>query len=329
MRMKSITVVIPNYNGKHLFEKYFEHNLKILTNLGTDVQIVVVDDASTDDSVAYLRQHYNEHITLICKETNSGFSNTCNQGIKEARNELIFLLNTDVSLEEGYFEKLYKYFERDDTFGVMGRIIGMEDDLIREAARSPKIMGRKIKSGDFFHLGDMESFTPTFYLSGAIALMDTQKLKAINGFNELFNPYYCEDQELSIRAWRLGWKCYYEHNAVCRHEVSASTQHHNHKRAIKKIHFRNRYYVHFLHLYGVDLILWHLQILLCDVLLGMVMLQFYKAEAYIDFLKNRRALQHKKNSFRRQMKRYDSKIGIVDVIEKIHIMLKYKHVIKL
>lgn len=327
--MRSISVVIPNYNGKHLFEKYFDHNLNILSELETDVQVIVIDDASTDDSVAYLKEKYSGRITLIEKEVNSGFSNTCNLGIKEANNELIFLLNTDVTLEKDYFEKLYKYFEREDTFGVMGRIIGMDDDLIREAARSPKIMGRKIKSGDFFHVNERESFTPTFYLSGAIALMDTQKLKSINGFNEMFNPYYGEDQELSIRAWRLGWKCYYEHDAVCRHEVSASTKIHNHKRAIKKIHFRNRYYVHFLHLYGSDLLFWHIQVLLCDVLLGLFTLQFYKAEAYLDFLKNLKGLRRKKNSFNRQMKRYHSEIGIIDVIQKIHIMLKYKQVIKL
>jgi GT2 family glycosyltransferase len=327
--MKSISVVIPNYNGKHLFEKYFEHNLNILSELETDVQVIVIDDASTDDSVAYLKSKYSNQITLIEKEVNSGFSNTCNLGIKEATNELIFLLNTDVTLEKDYFEKLYKYFDRSDTFGVMGRIIGMDDDLIREAARSPKIMGRKIKSGDFFHVNERESFTPTFYLSGAIALMDTKKLKSINGFNEMFNPYYGEDQELSIRAWRLGWKCYYEHDAVCRHEVSASTKIHNHKRAIKKIHFRNRYYVHFLHLYGADLLFWHIQVVLCDVLLGLLTLQFYKAEAYFDFLKNLKGLRRKKNSFNRQMKRYHSEIGIIDVIQKIHIMLKYKQVIKL
>lgn len=327
--MRSISVVIPNYNGKHLFEKYFDHNLDILSTLGTSVEIIVIDDASTDDSVQYLKANYLDKITLIEKKVNSGFSNTCNLGINEAKNDLIFLLNTDVTLEMDYFEKLYKYFEKDDTFGVMGRIIGMDDDLIREAARSPKIMGRKIKSGDFFHLEDRESFTPTFYLSGAIALMDTKKLKAINGFNEMFNPYYGEDQELSIRAWRLGWKCYYEHNAVCRHEVSASTKMHNHKRAIKKIHFRNRYYVHFLHLYGSDLLFWHIQILLCDVLLGMFTLQFYKAEAYMDFLKNIKELRKKKSSFNRQMKRYHSDMGILDVIQKIHIMLKYKQIIKL
>ncbi|WP_149243564.1 glycosyltransferase family 2 protein [Dyadobacter sp. 32] len=327
--MKSISVVIPNYNGKHLFEKYFEHNFKVLKSLGQDVQIIVIDDASTDDSVAYLQENYGDKIVLLQKDTNSGFSDTCNIGIEKAENDLIFLLNTDVTVEADYFEKLYKYFDLEDTFGVMGRIIGMDDDLIREAARTPKIMGRKIKSGDFFHVSDRNTLTPTFYLSGAIALMDTKKLKAMNGFNEMFNPYYCEDQELSIRAWRLGWKCYYEHNAVCRHEVSASTKNHNQKRAIKKIHFRNRYYVHYLHLNDFDLKLWHLQVIFCDVLLGILTLQFYKAEAYMDFLKNREALGRKKKAFNTQMSRSHSNLGINDIIQNIKMMLRYKQVVKL
>jgi GT2 family glycosyltransferase len=327
--MKSISVVIPNYNGKHLFEKYFEQNFKVLTSLGQHIQIIVIDDASTDDSVAYLKAHYGDKILLLQKETNTGFSDTCNLGIQRAENDLIFLLNTDVTVEADYFEKLYKYFDLEDTFGVMGRIIGMDDDLIREAARTPNLWGKKIKSGDFFHLHDRNTLTPTFYLSGAIALMDTKKLKVMNGFNELFNPYYCEDQELSIRAWRLGWKCYYEHGAVCRHEVSASTKNHNHKRAIKKIHFRNRYYVHYLHLNDLDLRLWHIQVLLCDVLLGVLTFQFYKAEAYFDFLKNREALGRKKRAFNTQMSRRDSTLGINDIIQNIRMMLRYKQVVKL
>ena len=327
--MKSISVIIPNYNGKHLFEKYFRHNFQVLTSINTEVEIIVIDDASTDGSVEYLQQHYGDSITLLKKETNSGFSETCNLGIKKANMDLIFLLNTDVTLESGYLEKLYKFFEKEDTFGVMGRIIGMDDDLIREAAREPKIMGRKIKSSDLFHLQNVDAFTPTFYLSGCNALLDTKKLKSINGFNEMFNPYYGEDQELSIRAWRMGWKCYYEHNAVCRHEVMASTKKHNHKRAIKRIHFRNRYYVHYLHLQGTDLTLWHLQILLCDVVLGLLTCQFYKVEAYMDFLKNRKGLLRKKNAFNRQMMRNHSNIGILDVIENIKMMIKYQQVVKL
>ncbi|WP_025761466.1 glycosyltransferase family 2 protein [Dyadobacter tibetensis] len=327
--MKSISVVIPNYNGKSLFEKYLDHNINLLRNLGSDVEIIIVDDASTDDSVDYLRTHYPEGITLIVKPYNSGFSETCNVGIERASNELLFLLNTDVIIEPGYFEKLYKYFEFSDTFGVMGRIIGMNDDTILDAARSPKIMGRKIQPSHFYYLTDDRRLTPTYYLSGAIALMDTKKLKAMNGFNEMFSPYYGEDQELSIRAWRLGWKCYYEHNAVCRHEVSASTKSHKAKLGIKRMYFRNRYYIHHLHLHGLDLSLYHLQICLCDVIPCIFTFQFYKALAYFDVLKNLKELARKKNDFDSQMKTYKSTIGILDIIRNIRLRLDYKEAIRL
>ncbi|RRN77012.1 glycosyltransferase family 2 protein, partial [Pseudoxanthomonas sp. SGD-10] len=238
--MKSVSVVIPNYNGKELFEKYFAHNLKILTSLGEATQIIVVDDGSFDGSVNYLEENYADKITLIKINPNRGFSHACNQGIAIAKNDLVFLLNTDVRLEENYFDKLFKYFELENTFGVMGRVIGMYDDTIQEAARSPKISGRKIKPSNFFYIPEPSTFTPTFYLSGAIALIDNRKLKELNGFNELFNPFYGEDQELSIRAWRMGWECYYEHEAICRHEVSGSTKNHSNKWDVKKLYFRNR-----------------------------------------------------------------------------------------
>ena len=327
--MKSISVVIPNYNGKHLFEKYFESNLKILLSLGQNTQIIIVDDASTDDSVKYLKATYPSDITIIEKETNTGFSETCNLGIQQATNELIFFLNTDVSLTKDYFLNLYQYFDLPDTFGVMGRIVGMEDDVIQEAARSPKISGRKIKPSNFFYIENPDTLTPTFYLSGAAALIDAEKLKVLYGFNELFNPFYSEDQELSIRAWRLGWKCYYEHKAICRHEVSGSTRNHSAKRSVKKLYFRNRYYVHYLHLNGFDLVLWHFQVFFSDVIMGFFTMQGYKASAYFSVFKNRRNLRRKKRNFNILMKKYNSKISLLDVIHKIRKTIEGEEVIKL
>ncbi len=327
--MKSISVVIPNYNGKHLFEKYFETNFKILHSLGEKTQIIIVDDASTDDSVKYLNEHYPSGITIIEKETNTGFSETCNLGIQKAKNELIFFLNTDVSLTPDYFEKLYSYFDHEDTFGVMGRIMGMGDNIIQEAARAPKISGRKIKPSNFFYIENSDSLTPTFYLSGAAALIDAEKLKVLYGFNELFNPFYSEDQELCIRAWRLGWNCYYEHDAICRHEVSGSTKNHSAKRSVKKLYFRNRYYVHYLHLDGFDLMLWHFQVFFSDVIMGFFTMQGYKASAYFSVFKNRRNLRRKKRNFNILMKKYNSKITLLNVIHKIRKVIEGREVIKL
>src|SRR6476661_6362923 len=148
--MRSISVIIPNYNGKHLFERYFEKNLQIIFSLNIPTEVIVVDDGSEDSSVSYLKENYSEKIIIIEKKENTGFSNTCNIGFAAAKYSLIFFLNTDVSLTPTYFNHLLKYFDLPDTFGVMGRSMNMEDNTILEAARLPKINGQKIKPSNFF-----------------------------------------------------------------------------------------------------------------------------------------------------------------------------------
>ena len=56
----------------------------------------------------------------------------------------------------------------------------------------------------------------TMYLSGANAFMDKEKFMLIGKLDEIFSPFYVEDFELSLRAWRLGFTCYYDYESVCR-----------------------------------------------------------------------------------------------------------------
>lgn len=327
--MKGLSIVIPNYNGKHLFEKYFSKNLSIFQSLTIPFEIIVVDDASKDDSLAYLNENYAHQIQIIAKKINSGFSNTCNQGVNAAKYDLIFLLNTDVLLTPNYFERLFKHFEGDNTFGVMGRIIGMNDDIIQDAARLPKLFGKKIKPSNFYYLKDEDEKAPTLYLSGAIALIDAEKLKILGGFNELFSPFYGEDAELCLRAWRMGWSCFYEHQAICRHEISGSTKDYQKKYWIKTIYFRNRYFLHVLHLNGIHLLLWHLQIIASDVIPSILIFKAYKLKAYQQVFTQLKALKKKKLDFEMLMKKQGVAFSIFDVIDRIKALLIGKRITRI
>jgi len=327
--MKGLSIIIPNYNGKHLFEKYFKNNLSIFQSLTIPFEIIVVDDASKDGSLAYLNENYPHQIQIIEKKINSGFSNTCNQGINAAKYDLIFLLNTDVLLTPNYFDKLFKYFDDENTFGVMGRIIGMNDDIIQDAARLPKLSGEKIKPTNFYYLEDENEKAPTLYLSGAIALVDAKKLKLLSGFNELFSPFYGEDAELCLRAWRMGWKCYYEHQAICRHEISGSTKDYQKKYWIKTIYFRNRYFLHILHLNGIHLLLWHLQIIVSDVIPSILTFKTYKLKAYQQIFTHLKALKIKKIAFEMLMKKQGVAFSIFDIINHIKTLLIGKKITRI
>lgn len=323
---RSLSVIIPNYNGRLLLETYLPYTVACIKKAGVDYELIIVDDASTDDSISYITTNYPD-VTLIKNAVNKGFSHTCNTGIFAAKNELIFLLNSDVKLSDDYFDKQWRYFEKDDTFGVTGRIIDMEGDRIQDSARLLKLSGNKLKT-DFFYSTDQDAYVPTIYLSGANALIDAKKLKEIGGFDEIFSPFYGEDLDLGLRAWRIGWKCYYEHNSICRHQMSASTKNYKTANWVKFIYFRNRFFVHAIHLTGISKGLWTLHIL-GDVIGKVIARQFWIFASYKALFSNSNAINSSRDRLHLLMAKHNSKRTIYDVITEFNQMLKGLHVKRL
>lgn len=262
--MTGISVVIPNYNGRHLFPHTIPTVLQALSMGDFPHEVIIADDASTDDSVAYLQQYF-PSLRIVSGKTNSGFSVTANMGIKAAIHPWIFLLNSDVKLEPDYFEHVLPYTARKGVFGVMGRIIGWEDDVVQDGAKYPIFHGVKIKTSGNYLLEDeneMRNGIFSMYISGANALINKEVFEELGGFNEIFSPFYIEDYELSLRAWRMGYECYYEHFAVCRHKTSTTIKSESSKRFIETMYNRNKMFLHAIHLDGITRWLWFVQLFL-------------------------------------------------------------------
>lgn len=227
-----------------------------------DFEIIISDDASSDGSASFLKEKYPEAIILTASK-NTGFSAAANRGIREAKKELALLLNSDVKLAEDYFIKQFRFFKKPGTFGVMGSICTPGGKLI-DAAKYPQWKGSRVKSTLNFSLPSAPPgfLIPTYFLSGANALIDTKKLKQLNGFNEIFSPFYMEDVDLSVRAWRMGWKCYYEPKAICYHSVSDTISRHSSSARVKLISRRNKFIFHEFHLSGSKKLLWKTELAL-------------------------------------------------------------------
>lgn len=324
---KSVSIVIPNYNGKHLLMEYLPYAIAAAENAGTFYEIIIVDDCSTDDSVEFIKKEFPE-VTLIENHQNRGFSYTCNCGIEESQYELIFLLNSDVKLTADYFEHQWEYFSRSDTFGVMGRIIDMEGEHIQDAARMPRFNGLKLKTGYFYYSDNVRDRLFTMYLSGANALIDAAKLKELGGFDELFSPFYSEDMELSIRAWRLNWKCYYEHRAICRHRLSATTKNYKTPQWVKKVYFRNRFYFHVLHFNAFTSFAYYCQITLIDLFPKLLTGKFWLWKSYLELFRSRKVIQLRKAEFSKLMDKHHSSTSIFDVVSSIKASVKNKTIIR-
>lgn len=294
---KGISTIIPNYNGRQLLEVILPPLMFSLTNSGLKYEVIVVDDCSTDDSIRFLEQDYNR-IKIIKNRVNRGFSYSMNKGINASQFSLLFFLNSDVIVTATYFETLLPYFEKPDTFGVMGRMIGWDDDDIQDGGKYPYFELAKIKtSGNYVAVDPVPGQKLySMYLSGANALVSRQKVMLLKGFDEIYSPYYVEDYDLSLRAWRLGWKCYYDHFAVCRHKVSVSIKSAASKKYVAKIYNRNKMFLHAIHLHGAPKALWYMQ-LFFETIFRLVTFQWYYTKALWMFSHSINHLENSKKAF--------------------------------
>lgn len=286
-QVKGLSVVIPNYNGANLLPQVLPTVLTALAATGLPYEIIVSDDVSTDDSLVMLQRDFPQ-VKKLTATQNSGFSITSNRGIRAAAYEWVLLLNSDVKLSPDYFNQLLPYCERPHLFGVTGRMIGWDNDEVQDGGKYPVFQGAKIKTSyDYVpNEGAVPAMaTPCFYLSGANAFINKSIFEKIGGFNELFSPYYAEDTELSLRAWRLGYTCLYEHRAVCRHRTSSTIGGPDKKKQVARIYNRNKYFLHAIHLDGAYLFSWFIQLKL-ELFFRMITFRFTPLLSYGDFIKN-------------------------------------------
>lgn len=245
MDKKSVSIIIPTYNGCRLLREYLPYTLNVVSQSSAvgDYEIIVIDDASADDTVAYIKTLVIPNLTLIVNDRNSGFSKTINKGIARAKMDYCLLLNNDMELPADFFEKTLPVFADDSVFGVCSEIRDRAGDKIIESRKLPYI-----KHGELRYKETVDNRNSnTLYLCGGNAVVDTRKLQSLKGFNELFSPFYFEDFDLSLRAWRKGWKSLYINSTFCKHTPSTTIKKENDNQFVSRIFVRNRILLNYLH----------------------------------------------------------------------------------
>ena len=203
------SIVIPNYNGSHLLKE----NLPKVIKAAEDAEIIVVDDASTDDSLKTLASF--PAVRVVRHRTNQRFAKACNSGVAAARGELVVLLNSDVAPQQNFLEFLSKHFENKKIFAVgCMEIVGKK--------KRGKSTGR-FEQGLLVHnqAKDMGA-GPTLWAFGGSAAFDRGKWLMLGGMDPLFRPAYWEDIDLSYRAWKRGWEVRFEPASIVYHEPEST-----------------------------------------------------------------------------------------------------------
>ncbi len=309
---RSISVVIPNYNGMGLLSSNLPVLYRALQTSGIDdYEIIISDDASFDGSVEFIKTHH-PGIILLESAVNRGFSGNVNAGIKKAGKELVFILNSDVVLRDGYFTPLIQYFDDPDTFGVMGRIVSIDSGKLQDGAKYPDYSYADIRATtNYIYRQPTGAKTFSFFLSGANALIDRGKLMFLGGFDEIYGPYYSEDVDLGLRAWRAGYRCYYEHDSICKHPNAATIKMEK-KGKIRVISKRNKMLLHFIHLDNLEL-LFYLLLLTVKFLFRALSLDLNYCKSFILFAGSIPKAVKSKAGFKELQKIKKSKLSVRDI----------------
>lgn len=218
------SVVIPNFNGQKLLEK----NLPRVHKLSAD-EFIVVDDASTDKSIEFLVEKY-PRIKIIKNDKNRGFIKSVNRGVKESKGDIIILLNSDVAPALDFIGIINNYFQNPKVFAVSfnepnwSYAIAAFKNGFLEHANGPKTNQAHI----------------SFWASGGSAAFRKSIWEELGGFDEIYEPFYWEDIDLSYRAWKSGYKVWWEPKALVSHEHETTISSRFSKQYINTISERNR-----------------------------------------------------------------------------------------
>jgi GT2 family glycosyltransferase len=257
-----VSIIVPNYNGADVIRSSLAAVDAAARAYPGECAVVVVDDASQDDSLKLIAAHFPE-FKVVAHTRNKGFAEAIHSGVRVSSHPIVVLLNTDVFPDRDFLLPLIQWFHHPDTFSVSPLITDRNGQPGRVSWNRGKIVRGELRKTNWDLETALNFVQPgaglkSLYAQGGAAAYRKEMFLKLGGFLPIFKPFYYEDCDLGIRAWQRGWQTYFE---------PASTVVHDHRQGtisrffaankIKIIKKRNRFYYLWLHLSWQTLVLAH------------------------------------------------------------------------
>lgn len=198
--MKIFAIVV-TYNGMRWYDRCFGS----LRNSDMPVETIVIDNASTDETVSYIKEHFHE-VCLIESKENLGFAKANNIGIKRALDngaDYVFLLNQDAWVEKDTLTKLVQTFDENENVGIAspihlnGEYTGLDWGFVNYV------------SGEFVsdsYMQKLKKFYSVKFVNAAAWLINAECVRNVGGFDTLLFVHYGEDRNYCQRVLYHGYK---------------------------------------------------------------------------------------------------------------------------
>lgn len=220
--MKRTAVVILNWNGRQHLEQFLP---SVVAHTPQQVRIIVADNGSTDDSVAFLAQHY-PAIEIIRLEQNYGFAEGYNRALEQVDAEFFILLNSDVEVTAGWVEPLVATLTNNRSIAAVApklRSYGNRDHFEYAGAAGGYIdvLGYPFCRGRILSTleqdkGQYDTAQEVFWASGAAFCCRADVFRMLGGFDA---DFFAHMEEIDL-CWRMqlqGYKIMVEPHSTVYH----------------------------------------------------------------------------------------------------------------
>jgi len=203
-----VSVIVPVYNQLKFTAACLQSVSTARTS--TSFEVVVVDDASADETWKWLQRCKN--VRALRNRKNLGFIGTCNRGARKARGRYLVFLNNDTQVTDDWLDRLIEPFRTYSDTGIVGARLVFGNGQLQEAG------GIVFKDGSGWNYGrGDEPGRPEFsflseadYVSGACLAIEKSLFESLDGFDRYFSPAYYEDTDLCFRVRQQGLRVLYQ-----------------------------------------------------------------------------------------------------------------------
>jgi GT2 family glycosyltransferase len=238
----SVAVVILNWNGQHFLEKFLP---SVLASTYKNTQIIVADNASTDDSIAFLQKHF-PTVKIIVNLTNEGFAKGYNTALKKVTADYFVLLNSDVEVTPNWIEPIVQLMENDTSIAAcQPKILDYKNKTYFEYAGAcggfidalgyPFARGRILENIEE-DKGQYNNAISCFWATGAAMFVRASVYNTLGGLDEYF---FAHQEEIDL-CWRMqlsGHKVYVQPASLVYHVGGGTLPKGNSKKTY--LNFRN------------------------------------------------------------------------------------------
>lgn len=238
MTIPKVTIIIPNWNTRRWLPDCLD---SLRAQTFRDFRVILVDNGSADDSVAFVQQNYPE-VDIICFAENHGFTVAVNAGVKQSASEYVVLLNPDTLARPDWLACLVAQIERSPAMvaGLSSKMLSLnEPTLIDDTGDTFSWFGSARKRGLGQPAENYTEVVEVFSPCGGAALYRRTFLDEVGEFDEGFGSYL-EDIDVGLRGRLLGYYYLYAPEAQILHK--------SHGAGIRRARYvflmtRNRLYV--------------------------------------------------------------------------------------